>query len=81
MRLFRQATAADEADSRAREAVERVTAVLRSCQRSGITMVQVTDVLSMLGAGPGATERLLRNPLADPMTGAKWAGPPGSTPP
>ena len=83
MRLFRQATATGD-DSRARETVERATAVLRSCQRNGITMIQVADVLSMLGAGTETApvpEVPPRDPLADAMTGAKWAGPPGSAPP
>jgi len=73
-----------EDETRTRATVERVTAVLKSCQRNGVTMIQVADVLAMLGAEPGTvpvTDVPLPDPLADAMTGAKWAGPPGSAPP
>jgi hypothetical protein len=82
-RFRRRAAAAGEDESHARVTVERAVTVLKSCQRNGITMVQVADVLSMLGGGPEpvpVTDAPL-DPLADAMTGAKWAGPPGSAPP
>jgi hypothetical protein len=71
-------------DAPARVALDRAVAVLRSCQRSGLTAVPVTDVLEMLGAGPGAVPppgAAPRAPGTDPLTGTRWAGPPGSAPP
>lgn len=58
--------------------------MLRQYQASGLTMVAIEDVLSLLGTAPEAETqpaRPARDPRADPLTGAMWAGPPGSAPP
>lgn len=71
-------------DDEARQVVDRAVAALRQHQRAGEASVPVTDVLAMLGADPDTSPPPLarsRDPLADPMTGARWAGPPGSAPP
>ena len=50
-----------------------------------ITAVPVADVLEAAGAGAAAPAAEAapppRDPRADPVTGALWAGPPGSLPP
>ena len=67
-----------------REVLDRAVAELRRCQREGITTVHVAEVLGLLGAdaeaGPPPMAQYL-DPQADAMTGARWAGPPGSAPP
>jgi hypothetical protein len=60
--------------------------MLRQYARNGLTMVAIEDVLQLLGTGePAAPSPPLkeppRDPLDDPLTGARWAGPPGSMPP
>jgi hypothetical protein len=80
--LFRW-RAEQEDGAQALKAVERTVAILRSYQRAGAVEVPVADVLEMLGAGPETVPvpQVPLDPAADPMTGAKWAGPPGSAPP
>lgn len=70
-------------DARAGERLARAVAVLRRYQRAGADVVPVADVLEMLGAGPETTvpEAPPRNPGTDPLTGAMWAGAPGTAPP
>jgi hypothetical protein len=70
-------------DDEARQALDRAVAIMRSYQRADAAEVPVADVLELLGAGPGTVPRPEKtlDPHADPMTGAKWAGPPGSSPP
>jgi hypothetical protein len=70
-------------DARAGERLERAVAVLRRYQRAGADVVPVADVLEMLGAGTETTvpEASSRDPRADPLTGAMWAGAPGTAPP
>jgi hypothetical protein len=71
-------------DARAGERLERAVAVLKRYQRAGADVVPVADVLEMLGAGPETVpepEMPSRDPRADPLTGARWAGAPGTAPP
>lgn len=71
-------------DPRAGERLDRAVAVLRRYQRAGADVVPVADMLEMLGAGPETVpvpQASSRDPGADPLTGAMWAGPPGSAPP
>lgn len=69
--------------ARARKALDRATATLQHYQRSGLTVVAIEDVLSLLGDPPqqAAIREPARDPRADPLTGALWAGAPGSLPP
>lgn len=59
--------------------------MLRQYQRNGLTMVAIEDVLTLLGTDPDTAppppKEPPRDPRADPLTGAMWAGPPGSMPP
>jgi hypothetical protein len=57
--------------------------MLRAYQRQGLTAVPVEDVLDLLGAGPEVPppQAQPHNPRVDKLTGALWAGPPGSLPP
>jgi hypothetical protein len=71
---------------RASQQLERTAAMLRVYQRGGQVMVAVEDVLDLLGQDPAAAEPQARkepggHPHDDPLTGARWPGPPGSTPP
>jgi hypothetical protein len=69
---------------KAREVLDRAVGLLRRYERAGATALPVADVLEMLGAGPdeaAPAQAPSRDPRADPLTGARWAGPPGSTPP
>jgi hypothetical protein len=71
-------------DARAGERLERAVAVLKRYQRAGADVVPVADVLEMLGAGPETVpmpEASSRDPRTDPLTGALWAGAPGTAPP
>lgn len=80
----RRRAAPQEDEAQARKSLERATAMLRQYVRSGLTMVAIEDVLTLLGAEPDSApvpEEPPRDPRADPLTGAMWAGPPGSTPP
>ena len=85
MSPFRPRRAPAQEEDGARRALERATAMLRQYERSGLTMVAIEDVLSLLGAPPEAEAEPVRqpprDPRADPLTGAMWAGPPGSSPP
>lgn len=81
MRAGRRRPAGDDAQAR----LDRAVAVLRSCQAAGIVMVATQDVLGLLTAsgtvsGP-APQPPPRDPRVDPVTGARWAGPPGTLPP
>jgi hypothetical protein len=58
--------------------------MLQQYHRNGLTMVSIEDVLLLLGADPGTVPEQReppRDPRADPLTGALWAGPAGSAPP
>jgi hypothetical protein len=67
----------------ARDILDQAVAELLRCQREGTGAVYVTDVLALLGAGPAPPppQAPPRDPQADPMTGAMWAGAPGTLPP
>lgn len=74
----------DPDETRARKALERAVAMLGQCQRNGLTMVAIEDVLTLLGGEPeraAEAQEPPRDPRADALTGALWAGPPGSSPP
>lgn len=64
--------------------LERAMTILRAYQRGGQTPMSVEDVLDLLGQDPdtppGAPKAAARDPLDDPLTGARWAGPPGTAP-
>lgn len=69
-------------ETQARRTLERATAALHHYQCSGLTVVAIEDVLSLLGDAPQpAVPEPARDPRADPLTGALWAGAPGSLPP
>lgn len=70
-------------DAKARETLDRAVGILRGYERAGAREVPVADVLELLGAAPQdpVPQARARDPLADPMTGARWAGAPGSSPP
>lgn len=71
-------------DDGAQQALDRAVALLRRYERAGATALPVADVLEMLGGGTGPTATTQgppRDPQADPITGARWAGPAGSVPP
>jgi len=82
---FRKRAVSQEAEKRAQRALDRAEAMLLSYRRNGLTMVSIEDVLTLLGTDPDTVperrEAAPRDPLADPLTGARWAGPPGSAPP
>jgi hypothetical protein len=67
----------------AQKASERLSGVLRAYQRAGRQDIPIEDVLAMLGQEAVVPEPVaaVANPLADSLTGAMWAGPPGSAPP
>jgi hypothetical protein len=76
--------AAQEAEAKAQKALDRAVAVMQMYRRSGMDTVSIEDVLALLGAEPDAVPERpepVRVPGADPLTGALWAGPPGSSPP
>lgn len=83
--MQRRRRAAPQAEEdQARKALDRTAGMLRQYQRSGLTMVAIEDVLTLLGAEPDsapAPQEPPRDPRADPLTGALWAGPAGSLPP
>jgi hypothetical protein len=70
-----------EDGARAREVLGRAVTALREAERNGTTSVPVAEMLRLLGAYPEAVPVPPRDPEADPLTGARWAGPPGSAPP
>jgi len=72
-----------EDGARAREVLGRAVTALREAERNGTTSVPVAEMLRLLGAYPEVPvpQAPPRDPRADPMTGAMWAGPAGSTPP
>jgi hypothetical protein len=75
-------TAADLEELRqAQKASERLSGVLRAYQRAGRQDIPIEDVLAMLGAEPVIPEAVPVPQGADPLTGALWAGPPGTAPP
>lgn len=58
--------------------------MLQAYRRNGLTVVAIEDVLTLLGTDPDSApepQGTPRAPGADPLTGAMWAGPPGSAPP
>lgn len=77
--------AAQDAEARAQRALDRAVAALQMYRRAGMVTVTIEDVLALLGAEPEAVPEQQREPVrvpgADPLTGALWAGPPGSAPP
>ena len=58
--------------------------ILRAWQRGGQATISTEDMLDLLGQDPdtppGAPKAAARDPLDDPLTGARWAGPPGTGP-
>jgi hypothetical protein len=80
---WRKRAVPQEREARARRALDRTAAMLQAYRRNGLTMVAIEDVLTMLGTDPDAASprQPLRDPRADPLTGAMWAGPPGTLPP
>lgn len=74
-----------EAWKRSHGQLERTAGMLRAYQRQGITMISIEDVLDLLGQDPAAPQdtrkAVPRDPREDPLTGAMWAGPPGTSPP
>lgn len=80
----RTAAQANADHAHAQESLDRAVSLLRRYQRSGVTVVEVTDVLRVLGADPETDPPPMSRylpPGSDPLTGAMWAGPPGSAPP
>lgn len=74
-----------EAETRAQKTLDRAAAMLLGYRRNGLTTVSIEDVLELLGTDPDTVPEQRRepprDPRADPLTGAMWAGPPGSAPP
>lgn len=70
---------------RSHAVLERTVGMLRAYQRGGQGVVSIEDVLDLLGHDPAAPSEAAkappRDPLDDPLTGARWAGPPGTAPP
>ena len=84
MNAWRRRAVPQEAEARAQRALDRAAAMLLEYRRNGLSMVSIEDVLTLLGTDPDTMpERRepVRMPGADPMTGALWAGPPGTSPP
>jgi hypothetical protein len=79
---FRKRTSQEEG-ARARSVLDRAVLALREAERNGTGTVAVADMLRILGAYPEPVPvpQAPRDPGADPLTGARWAGPPGSAPP
>jgi hypothetical protein len=75
----------DTADAaRLRQVIGRTEAVLEDRARRGETHVLIEEVRDLLGIRPPGAPPVPpppADPLVDPMTGARWAGPPGSSPP
>jgi hypothetical protein len=63
--LRRRAAPAQDGEEQARKALARTAAMLRHHQRSGLTMVAIEDVLSLLDPAPAPPA----DPRADPLTG------------
>ena len=83
-RFSRARAVPQEGEIRARKALERAVLMLQQYRRNGLTMVSIEDVLTLLGtdpAAPAAAPAAPRDPLVDELTGARWAGPPGTSPP
>jgi hypothetical protein len=74
-----------EAWRRSHQQRERAVQMLKLYERQGTVLVAVEDVLDLLGQDPEAPQEArkvpVRDPLDDPLTGARWAGPPGTSPP
>ena len=70
--------------ARAIKVVERTAGMLRAYKAGGIHTVTVEDVLTLLGEDPDTAppppQSTPADPLDDPVTGARWAGPPGTGP-
>ena len=84
MTAWRRRAAPQQAEARAQRALDRAVTTLQSYHRDGLTMVSIEDVLTLLGTAPDSVPVLReppRDPRADPLTGALWAGPAGSAPP
>jgi hypothetical protein len=75
----RRATAQAPADHvHAQESLDRATAMLRRYQRSGVTVVEVADVLRVLGADPETDPPPMAQylePGTDPLTGCRSVTP------
>lgn len=85
MTAFRRRAAVQDAEARAQRVLDRAVAALRMYHRNGMDKVSIEDVLALLGVEAEAVPEQQREPErvpgADPLTGALWAGPPGSAPP
>ena len=86
MSTFRRRIAApQEAETRAQRALDRAAAMLKAYAADGMTMISIEEVQELLGQDPDYAPPVRpvppRDPRADPLTGALWAGPPGSAPP
>lgn len=83
MSSFRRRAVPQEGEARARRTIDRAVAMLNAYRRNGLTMISIEDVLTLLGTDPDAVPagQPARDPRADPLTGALWAGPPGTVPP
>jgi hypothetical protein len=70
---------------RSHQQKERATGMLRSYRLGGQNTVAIEEVLDLLGQDPAAQGEARkappRDPLVDELTGARWAGPPGTSPP
>ena len=82
MTVLRRKALPQQGETRAQRRLERAVLMLEQYRRNGLTTVSIEDVLVMLGTDPGPEPaRVSRDPRADPLTGALWAGPPGTMPP
>lgn len=68
-------------ESDPRTVLDHAVAVLEEYRRSGEETVTVTAVLALLKGARAPQPEPPRDPRADPMTGALWAGPAGTSPP
>lgn len=69
---------------RSHAVLERTAGMLRAYQKGGQDTVSIEDVLDLLGQDPETAQQAAkaqpRHPLDDPLTGARWAGAPGTSP-
>jgi hypothetical protein len=80
----RQRAVPQEREARAQRALDRTAAMLKAYRGNGLTVISIEDVLTLLGSDPDTVPERRegpRDPRTDPLTGALWAGPPGSMPP
>lgn len=74
-----RAPAPGPGEGEASQRLTSVTALLSSRAAGGHQSVPIAEVMELVV--PGWTERVAPDPSADPVTGTKWPGPPGSSPP